>query len=461
LTGHSGLSSPITSSGTEAATYKTQYKVTFTQTGIDSSAGSNTVLTVGSTTYAYDALPSGVWVDSGTTFSWSSPVSGGSGKQFVKTGQSGTSPITASGTYSATYKTRYYLTVNTDPSGVNSPTGAGWYDTGVTAHVSTDNLVNIVSGSSRYRFDSWTGASGTYSDATVVMDSAKTATANYIVQYKLTVRIRKDPAGITTILGENWYDNCTWVPLTAPLENSVKYLFAYWDVDGASQGMWANSITVHMDAPHIATAVYKDYLGDAIEEINSLRTYVTRLNNKNIYSNFMSDSSKIVKDNIMKAIANLDTQRAGYDDKMKGFEGLRHATMKLNHMIKDENNWRRENKIPADAAAHIIGELENIRMKLVNKAKGEALAEKALALKAIENAFACGKDTTKALEEIGKVDNELNKAEQSILGGKLAQAIQHFKHAFAHSHNAIKKAYDPTWAINYKDWIDDLEVEDP
>jgi hypothetical protein len=63
---------------------------------------------VGSTNYAYNALPSSVWVDSGTTFSWSSPVSGGSGKQFVLTGSSGlASPIVTSGTAAATYQTRY------------------------------------------------------------------------------------------------------------------------------------------------------------------------------------------------------------------------------------------------------------------------------------------------------------------------------------------------------------------
>jgi len=36
--------------------------VTFSQTGVDSSAGSNTVLTVGSTNYAYNALPTNAWL---------------------------------------------------------------------------------------------------------------------------------------------------------------------------------------------------------------------------------------------------------------------------------------------------------------------------------------------------------------------------------------------------------------
>jgi hypothetical protein len=146
---------------------------------------------------------------------------------------------------------------------------------------------------------------------------------------------------------------------------------------------------------------------------------------------------------------------------MKGFEDLRHAVMKLEHMIKDVKDWAKKGKIPAANATWIITELEAIRMKLVSKARAEALAERALALKAIEDAKAKGKDTTKAEKEIAKVDRELAKAEQKIAEGKLSQAIQHFKHAFAHSQHAIKKAYDPTWTIDYKDWIDELEEEDP
>jgi len=284
-----------------------------------------------------------------------------------------------------------------------------------------------------------------------------------IVQYYLTVKT--DPEGIATIPGEGWYDPCTWVNLTAPLESNVtvKYLFAEWTVNSAQY--LNNSIKVHMDGPKTATAVYKDYLGDAKEEIEALRTYVTDLDNngkigKKEYNHFMRDLDKVEKD-IDKAIKNLDKERAGYDDKMKGFEDLRHAVMKLKHMIKDVQDWAKKGKIPASNATWIISELEAIRMKLVSKARAEALAERALALKAIEDAKAKGKDTTKAEKEIAKVDRELAKAEQKIAEGKLSQAIQHFKHAFAHSHHAIKKAYDPTWTTDYKDWIDELEEMDP
>jgi hypothetical protein len=208
-----------------------------------------------------------------------------------------------------------------------------------------------------------------------------------------------------------------------------------------------------------------DYLRLAIEEITSLRNYATQLYyNKKIgkteYNHLMMDLSKVQKE-IERARKNFDTARNGYDDKMKGFEDLRHAVMKLKYIIKDVQDWAKKGKIPAANATWIISELGNIRMKLVDEAWAEALAERALALKAIAEAKALGKDTAKAEEEIAKVDRELAKAEQKIAEGKLAQAIQHFKHAFAHSQHAIKKAYDPTWTINYKDWIDELEEEDP
>jgi hypothetical protein len=112
--------------------WKTQYQVTFSQTGVDSSAGSNTVLAVGSTNYAYSALPNSVWFDSGTTFSWASPVSGGTGKQFVITGSSGSSPIVASGTYSATYKTVAIAKIGTDTSASGTALTLSWSHTLVT-----------------------------------------------------------------------------------------------------------------------------------------------------------------------------------------------------------------------------------------------------------------------------------------------------------------------------------------
>ncbi|MCX6649829.1 MAG: PQQ-binding-like beta-propeller repeat protein [Candidatus Bathyarchaeota archaeon] len=94
--------SPIVAAGTYSAAYQKQWKVTFTATGLASDAGTNTVFTLGATNYLWNTLPSGVWVNDGTTFTWKSPISGGAGIQFVKTSQTGNSPVSGDA-YSAVY----------------------------------------------------------------------------------------------------------------------------------------------------------------------------------------------------------------------------------------------------------------------------------------------------------------------------------------------------------------------
>jgi hypothetical protein len=159
-------------------------------------------------------------------------------------------------TATAHYIVQYYLTLATDPAGVNTPSGEGWYDGGTYAPISTDEYVDIVSGSSRYRFVGWTTVdmpeitAPSLTSTTVLMDKAKTVTANYVTQYYLTVKT--DPEGLVTISGEGWYDKCTYVDLTAP--SVTCHVFVYWDVDGTPVS--GNPITVHMDGPHTATAHY-------------------------------------------------------------------------------------------------------------------------------------------------------------------------------------------------------------
>jgi len=132
------------------------------------------------------------------------------------------------------------LTVDTSPSSVNNPTGQGWYDTGDTAHVSTAQYDAIASGS-RYRFDSWTGASGTYLDATVVMGSAKTATANYVVQYQLAVTTSPavSPTPVVTFVsgydsGGGWYDTGSAVKIDP--DSPAGYTFDHWVTNGVGSG---------------------------------------------------------------------------------------------------------------------------------------------------------------------------------------------------------------------------------
>jgi hypothetical protein len=399
-------------------------------------------------------------------------VPGPTGVQYVFTHWSGdasgtTSPsdpiyMDAPKTAIANWKVQYYLdVVPTEIPGADWYDECTWVELTAPTYLPSEEGINGV----RYKFSYWdvdgTPVAGNPID--VHMDAPHVATAHYTPQYYLTVKT--DPAGLVTIPGSGWYDPCTEVTLTAPLEPVVNYLFAYWTVDTTPEPFLENVITVHMDGPKTATAVYKDYLGHAREEIEDLKTYLNALRaagkiGKREYDYFMHALNAIEKD-IARGMKQLDRERRGFDDRQKGFEDLRHAVMKINRLIHQVENWAKKGKIPAADAACIISELETIRMKLVNKAWAEALAEKALALKAIAAAKALGKDTTKAEAELIKIDRELAKAIQCINDGKYSQAIQHFKHAFNHSQHAVKKAYDPTWDTDYKDWIDDLEEEDP
>ena len=188
------------------------------------------------------------WYDSGgTSFATVTPltVAGPSGTQYVFTQWSGgasgtTSPSNAIAmngpkTANANWKTQYYLTVVTNPSGVDSPSGAGWYDPGTNATISTDAFVDIVPGSSRYRFNGWTTpdmteiSDPTRSPTNVSMDAAKTVTANYVAQYKVTF----DQTGVgsdftTTIVTIDLVNyNRTQLSVTFWLDNATSHDFAF------------------------------------------------------------------------------------------------------------------------------------------------------------------------------------------------------------------------------------------
>ena len=74
------------------------------------------------------------------------------------------------------------------------------------------------------------------------------------------LRVQTEPAGIVSIPGEGWYIEVTDVVLTGPeyvhFSSNTHYRFIYWDVDGTSQGIGVNPITVRMNANHTATAHY-------------------------------------------------------------------------------------------------------------------------------------------------------------------------------------------------------------
>jgi hypothetical protein len=149
----------------------------------------------------------------------------------------------------------------TDPPGVTSPSGAGWYDAGTNTTISTPAFVDITPGSSRYRFNGWTTSSiteiadPTRSPTTALMDEAKTITANYAVQYHVSFSqsgVGMDFAGTIVTVDAGQY-NITSLPYQT-----------WWD-SGSSH-------TFSFSSPLIVTANSKQYVWNSTSGISTLQS---------------------------------------------------------------------------------------------------------------------------------------------------------------------------------------------
>lgn len=180
-----------------SATLTVSPVTTFDQVGAGSDFA-GTVITIDGVNYTVGELPvSFLWAEgSSHSFSYASPLSASTGKQYVwnsTTGlssvQNGSLTVTGSSIVTGNYTTQYYLTVF---SAYDTAGGMGWYDSGSYASISTGQYVDIVSGSSRYSFIGWTTddmaeiADAASTSTTVLMDMPKTVTANYVTQYSIT-----------------------------------------------------------------------------------------------------------------------------------------------------------------------------------------------------------------------------------------------------------------------------------
>ncbi|MEM3666847.1 MAG: hypothetical protein QW222_07195 [Candidatus Bathyarchaeia archaeon] len=154
----------------------------------------------------------------------------------------------------------FTLTIQTNPPDIVQIPGSGEYPEGTEVWLEAPEFV-VVSVDFRYKFNYWDvdGTAVEGNPILVRMNANHIATAHYVEQYYLTVKV--DPEGLVKISGEGWYDKCTEVELTAPEyvpseegENGVRYRFDHWSVDGTQFD--GNSIEVHMDAAHKVTAHY-------------------------------------------------------------------------------------------------------------------------------------------------------------------------------------------------------------
>ena len=155
--------------------------------------------------------------------------------------------------------TRFQLTVNASPSNIQpNVTGAGAYSQGTSANFAATQNIIQVSPNTRYVFSHWSGDySGQGLSGTITMDSAKTVTAVYQMQYYLAINM---PTNITSIQGTGWYNVGDSATLTAPslvvAEPDSRLVFNGWSVDGVNSSM-NDSLVILMNIPHTVNALYK------------------------------------------------------------------------------------------------------------------------------------------------------------------------------------------------------------
>jgi hypothetical protein len=171
--------------------------ITFTTRSMSDASSSATVLALDGTSYTSSQLPKTFYWPSGSTHTVaaSNVSSTVTGKQYRwnswtngdgLSGASGTYTVPSSDTtVTANYVTQCYLTVD---SAYDTPGGAGWYDSGSTAHATLAS--DTVSGGAGIQdvFTGWSGdASGTgLTSNDITMNAVKTATADWKTQYLVT-----------------------------------------------------------------------------------------------------------------------------------------------------------------------------------------------------------------------------------------------------------------------------------
>jgi outer membrane protein assembly factor BamB len=134
---------------------------------------------------------------------------------------------------------------------LGNTTGADFYPVNSAAHISVDSPLSVSEGV-RYVFAGWTG--DFVSDAktaTLLMNSSKTLSANWRLQYYLTV-----DSSYGSPTGEGWYDaNSTAVFSVNPTDGFVVLSrFLHW-ADGSTSSDATSSIL--MDSPKKVTAVWE------------------------------------------------------------------------------------------------------------------------------------------------------------------------------------------------------------
>ena len=230
------------------------FPITFTESGLPSGTSWNVTfnsVTQSSTTatITFTGITSG-------SYSWnaSTPISGGTGTQYVCSTSSGTMNVPAQTSQNIAYNTQYYLTVF---SAYDSPLpSSGWFDSGSSI---TGSVASPVSGGSgtRYVCTGWSGtgsvpASGSASAVTFTISAPSNITWNWKTQYYLTVS-----SAYGTVGGAGWYDSgasayASVNSLVVAGATGTQYVFTGWS--GDASGTTSPSNAIIMAGPKTVTA---------------------------------------------------------------------------------------------------------------------------------------------------------------------------------------------------------------
>jgi len=246
---------------TVTANYKEQYNVTFTTYG----CGGSPYIIVDDVSYS---LPCSFWLDSGSShaFSYESPVSGGTGVQYVLTSTSYNSPFTV--TYGATitgyYKTQFYVTVN---SAHGTPTSSQWVDKYSSLPVNVQSPTETTPNQTRWRctgfsVDHATPQAGT-SHTFYFIEEPHEIEFYWLQQFWLQVNTSVSGS---TVTGTSWYDNGTAASILANTPYTVsaghRFVFVSWASTGTNIASITNATspqtTVHMNNYYTVQANWKE-----------------------------------------------------------------------------------------------------------------------------------------------------------------------------------------------------------
>lgn len=223
--------------------WQLQYEVTYSATGLDSSA-QGTIVTVDGSAKTYANLPFSKWVNNGasTSFTYGNTISSStSGKQFrLSSSVSSPQTIYAPTTITDGYTIQYQLSITTAHS---SGIGEGWYDAGTTAYAYLAANTVYDGDYTRYNFVSWTGVgSGSYTGssttATVTMNGPISQVANWQTQYYLNV-----VGTYAATTGSGWYNAGATASfnVTSPISGGAGVQTAFDSWSGVGSGSYSGS----------------------------------------------------------------------------------------------------------------------------------------------------------------------------------------------------------------------------